>query len=196
MTGRRFGWRVGALIGALLLAALLSVAAVAHWRDQLSPSALTCRLDPLTLPLFDATPAATLATPAPKVDQEAAEPAPDDTRDEIEESVGVIVACANTGEPRYAFAVFTERYLADLFTGEDRAYQPAFERQLTQPPRPPEDPLDLHDVRDIELLPDGRAVATVVLDSSGQTFTDMLVLVDRGDTWLVDDVLEMSPEPF
>ncbi len=190
------GLRKAALVGAIAVLGLLAAAGLARQQGILSPSALSCRLDPLTLPLFDATPAAMIAAPSSPIDQSEAAPAPDDTREEVEESLAVIIACGNTGEPRYAFAIFTGRYLADLFVGEKKAYQPAFERRLTQPPRPPEEPLVLREITDLRLLPDDRAIVTIKLDGGTQTFTDTMVLVRQGDQWLVDQVLELEPEPF
>jgi len=158
----------------------------------LSRSALTCPLEPLTLPLFAATPAATIGTPMPADTQSAGAEPPAEVRDQIADSVDVIVACANTGEPRFAYAIFSDRYLAGLFTGDGAAYQPAFERELTQQATPPAAPLELQELRSVRLLPDGRAVVELVL-AADTTLTDTLVLVQDGGYWLVDDVVDLSP---
>jgi hypothetical protein len=179
-------------VGLATLFALVATVAVARQDEGISRSALTCPLEPLTLPLFAATPAATIGTPAPIDTQAPADEPSAEVRDEIGESVEVIIACANTGEPRFTFAVFTDRYLASLFTGDEAAYQPAFERQLTQPATPPSSPLVLQELRSVRLLPDGRAIVELVI-AGDTTLTDTLVLVQDGEYWLVDDVLELSP---
>jgi hypothetical protein len=179
-------------VAAAVLLALVTTVVVARQDRGVSPSALSCSLEPLALPLFAATPPTTIGTPVP-VDIQAADEQPsDEARDEIAESIEEIVACANTGEPRFAYAVFTDRYLAGLFTGDDAAYQPAFERQLTQPARPPASRLELEVLRSIRLLPDGRAVVEVQIVGE-RTLTDTLVLIKEGETWLVDEVVALSP---
>lgn len=193
MTTRWLGRSGASLVLAMILLPLPTSLTAARQDDGLSPSALSCPLEPLTLPLFGGTPAASLSTPVPELALDAGQPVPEAMRDEIEESVEVIIDCANTGEPRYAFAVFTERYLANLFTGEDMAYQPAFERTLTQSAQPPEQPLVPQELGELQLLPDGRVVVELVVESGYQTFSDTLVLAKGGDYWLVDQVVERAP---
>lgn len=195
MQRRRFGRQSYAVVGAAGLLALVATVTFASYRqdDGISSSALSCPLEPLTLPLFAATPAAEVGTPVPADVQDATEQPSAEVREEIAESVDVIIACANTGEPRFAYAVFSDGYLAALFTGDDAAYQPAFERYLTRPATPPALPLELQDLRSVRLLPDGRAVVQLVIDGGGPTLTDTLVLVKEGDGWLVDEVLALSP---
>lgn len=179
-------------VGLVTLVTLGTTVAMQRQDEGLSRSALTCPLEPLTLPLFAATPAATVGTPAPADTQSAGAEPSAEVRDQIADSVDVFIACANTGEPRFAYAIFTDRYLASLFTGDGAAYQPAFERELTQQATPPATPLELQELRSVRLLPDGRAVVELVI-SGATTLTDTLVLVQDGDYWLVDDVVDLLP---
>lgn len=64
-------------------------------------------LDPLTLPLFDATPAARIAD---------------------------IVDCINSGDPALQYAIFTQCYLAGQVADPSVTNQPAFEQHLSRGP--------------------------------------------------------------
>lgn len=85
-----------------------------------------CPLEPLTLPLFGATPAAIVAAspiainPEANVDEAA-----------IDQAIEDIVACINSGDPALQNAIFTERYLAEQFADPAQAYQPRFEVELS-----------------------------------------------------------------
>lgn len=110
---------------AALVALLLAALSLADPGAAAAQGETTCDLAPVTLPLFDATPAATIvATPAAS----ASAPAP--TEEAMRAAAERIVACANDRAQSSRYAVFTDRYLAALFIGPDRADQPAFERMI------------------------------------------------------------------
>jgi hypothetical protein len=150
-------------------------------------------LPPVTLPLFDATPAAEVpganSTPASLED-----PARAATEEEIATftaAVGVIVACINTGSAPLVNAVFTEGYLAAKFADPNKLYQPDFERKIEQAAATalPGEPLVIDNIENVQFREEGRLSGRVVLSSGGQTWRDTLVLIQVGDYWLIDDVI-------
>jgi hypothetical protein len=170
-----------------ILAASVATATSAAAQDT------ACPLPPVTLPLFDATPAAEVpganATPASPDD-----PARAATEEEITQftaAVEVIVACINTGSGPLVNAVFTDRYLASRFADPTRLYQPDFERMIEQTAATalPAEPLVIDNIENVQVREDGRLSGRVVLSSGGQTWRDTLVLAQVGDYWLIDDVI-------
>ena len=109
-----------------------------------------CVLDPLTLPLFDATPAARIAaTPVSST-------LVIDTSDEtIRGAVEDTVDCINTGDPAREYAIFTQRYLAGQFADPSISYQPAFEQQLALGPTDVEQSFDLIGISNVIVLESG-----------------------------------------
>lgn len=158
----------------------------------------SCSLPPLTLPLFAATPAAALATPAAPISGLAGRPFTDDEQAEAEAAVRAIVTCINTRVPKDEWAVFTPRYIATLFTGPRPAYQPAFEQMIAEGGSGviPNAPLFLlKSVTNGTVLEDGRIVVTIALAGHDVTYHDTLVLVKIDDHWLIDEVTGLEPPP-
>lgn len=191
---RRFTWLWRSLLTLGLLALLIALALPGAVRAA-GPGG-SCSLSPVTLPLFDATPAAAIAaSPAPLTGL-AGRPLTDDEQAEVEDAVRTIVTCINTGVPKDEYAIFTPRYLATLFTGPHPAYQPAFEQMIAeggtrQTPAVP--PFVLKSVTDGTMLEDGRMVVTIALAGRQTTFHDTLVLVKTGKHWLIDEVTRFDP---
>jgi hypothetical protein len=147
-----------------------------------------CTLDPVALPLFDATPAASIvATPA-----STGMTGPVDSG-EIEAAVEMVVACLNTGEPRYVYAVFTERYLAEMLADPEVTYQPELERAIDQNVAIDSGIYTLEAIEAIEQQADGRVAVRIVLDTGVRTFTDTLLLAQVEDTWFIDGVVALDP---
>jgi hypothetical protein len=149
-----------------------------------------CTLSPLTLPLFEATPAVDVAaTPvggedASFLDQEAATVAMEQ-----------IVVCSNSGDPAVAYAIFTERYLATLYADPGETYQPAFEERLNQGALQPDRNLVLDEVQSVTPLADGRVEVVATISGSGVSYTDTFILAMVGGEWLIDDVTLLQPAP-
>ena len=142
-----------------------------------------CPLEPLMLPLFDATPAEVIAaTPAVSVD------APEPTEEEIREAAEIIVACSGSTEQAIRFAIFTDRILASQFIGEDTADQPAFERMIATGSAPEEWMFELEGISDVEPLADGRVAVTLHIASPEESVMDRVVLAwdDEANAWLID----------
>ncbi len=149
-----------------------------------------CSLPPVTLPLFDATPAGTMvATPA------ARGTAPNASDEEITAAVETIVACANSTSQADRYSVFTDRYLASMFTSAQPADQPAFERMIATGAVPEAGTATLTRVSDIVRRDDGRVDATMHITTQSGSVTDRVTLAhdDASDAWLIDDVVSLDP---
>lgn len=147
----------------------------------------TCELTPLTLPLFDGTPVAELATPS-------ASPAADTL--EIEEATEILemyAACTNTGDPTLVWAMFTPRWFSVTFADSEQHYLPAFEYQLATGEQLVENPLVLVSVDEVELRGDGRTAVTATFASGDLQWTDQLILAKVDGQWLIDEVVLVSP---
>lgn len=149
-----------------------------------------CALPPLTLPLFDATPAAIVA--ATPIDSGG--PATVDEA-EIRAAVEMIVTCANSADPRQVNAIYTERFLAERFADPTVANQPAFEESLDRETGTIPTSLVLDGVEDITPLEDGRVSVVAVISSSTSTFRDTLILANVDGDWLIDGLGELDPAP-
>lgn len=107
-----------------------------------------------------------------------------------------VIACVNTGDERRALALYSDNGLAQLGPLPDENFD-------VGPATPPaeEDRTAIAEVSDIEMLPDGRVGAVVVIadavtstDAGGnQMIQDRvvyLILVKEGDRWLIDETVE------
>lgn len=151
-----------------------------------------CPLEPLTLPLFDATPAAIVAaTPAVAISVAAV----DIDEAEIGAAIEDIVACVNTGDPARQYAIFTERYLAEQFADPSVAYQPRFEFDLAMGPGEGEALFELISVSGIAPIEPGRVSVTVELAAGDTRYRDTLVLASVDGVWLIDAIGELDPAP-
>jgi hypothetical protein len=147
-----------------------------------------CPLDPLTLPLFDATPpAAIAATPLP------VSSAGEVSDDAVAEAVEIIVTCANDADPAVAWSIFTERYLAQQFADPTVTNLPAFEQFIDVGDAQAPGSLELTELGPITTLDDGRVSVEVTVASGAATFTNTLVLAFVDDAWLIDEVLDAAP---
>lgn len=171
---------------------LLASAALALWcadgsAQEQVPASPGCPLDPLTLPLFGATPAAVVAaSPAAGLAATGAESPPD--RSVIEPAIEDIVACINTGDPVFQYAIFTDRYLAVRLADRTSTYQPAFEQQLDQGMDPDAPEFAIESIGEVTALDNGRVSVVVSLSADGLRYEDRLILADIDGRWLIDDV--------
>lgn len=173
---------------AAMLAAAMTLTSVTLPIASAQPSPTGCTLAPLTLPLFDGTPAARIAaTPVASEAESGADPGT------IRRAVEVIVACINSGDPAYQFAIFTERYLAAQLVDPSVTNQAEFERELSLGPSLNAETFDLIDVSGVERRDDGRVEVVVELAAGGATYRDTLLLANVGGVWRIDAVEEFDP---
>lgn len=180
----------------VLLALALAVASLLAARVSAVDAQTGCALPPVTLPLFQGTPAAAIATPAAPTSNLTGRPLTEDEQAEATQAVRTIVGCLNSGEPKDVYAVFTRRYLAALFTGPRPAYQPAFEQMIAEDrsnASQASPAFVLKNVRDGLMLEDGRIVVTIDLQGRHETWHDRLVLVQSGQHWQIDEVVSFDP---
>lgn len=149
----------------------------------------SCTLDPITLPMFDATPPAVVAS----TPQSAAAVA-DVTNDDARAAVELIVACANETDPALAWAIFTDRYLAEQFIDPTVTNLPAFEQFIDQGETRTPGSLVVDAVGPVTTLEDGRISLEVTVTSGSASYTNTLVLALVDDTWLIDDVLDPAQD--
>lgn len=173
--------RVFASLGVTLFAVVVSMSLQAT--PVMSQDESVCPLEPVTLPLFNATPAEVIAA-TPPVSTDAPEP----TEEEIRAAAEIIVACSSASEQALRYAVFTDRILANQFIGENPSDQPAFERRIATGAIPDEWTFELEDISDIEQLSEGRVAVTLHISSTEETVTDRAVLAwdSETDAWLID----------
>lgn len=173
------------IIPVLMIVALMLPGAVSA-----SQTGNECGLAPLALPLFQATPVAIIAaTPAVVADN----PPVDDAA--VEVAMQVIVACANNVDPAVAYAIFTNRYLASQFLDPAVTYLPAFEYMLATGAETAEGTLVLDSVVSWQVLPDGRLQVEARMGNDSASFTDTFILAHNDGAWLIDEVMNLEPEP-
>ncbi|MGH2531472.1 MAG: hypothetical protein ACRDJW_04105 [Thermomicrobiales bacterium] len=124
-------------------------------------------------------------------------PADAATADGVLATAHELVACLNAGDQLRVAALLTDDYLARLLA--DTGWAPDEVLSILGPllPRAPERWIAVAAVTDACALPDGGAVATVVLFDPerfplGTTSRHRFVFAHDGDRWLVDDVLPLA----
>lgn len=149
-------------------------------------------LEPVSLPLFDATPASVIAA-TPSI----ASDAPDLDEQGATDAINVLLSCIGGESQAIRYAVFTDSYLAHLFIGESPADQPAFERMIAVGGVPEAETPVLTGVLDLETLEDGRVVVTMDIQTDEGTLQDRVILAwDAGQQhWLIDEIVSLDPPP-
>ncbi len=176
----------------IVACAVLALFPVGGSTQQQGAGSPACELNPVTLPLFDATPAAIIAaTAASDPGGGNTEPAPD--VDTIEPAIEAIATCISSPDPALRYAVFTDRYLAEQLADPARVYQPAFEQQLNSGISADTPQYTIESIEQLTLLDDGRISVVVTLSADGARYQDRLVLAHVDGTWLIDEVEPLDP---
>lgn len=165
-----------------------------------APSPDLCTLEPVSfeflesafaspVPVDDETAASPVASPAgdPFAD---GEPVDEETRQAVEESMIINVACINTGVPLLQFAVYTEDGLRLLLANVSGITQADYE-ELEQAAQPlTEDQWTiLIEFQEMVQLDDGRVAALIVGDDPMQPeppSTTLFYLLERDGHWYID----------
>ena len=121
------------------------------------------------------------------------EPADAETTAAVTATMRQVFACTNAGDYLRVYALFTDDFVRAFFVGTPLT--PEVGAFLAAPPRPL--PADQQRVivrfGEVERLADGRVGLVVVLDEPDDPRTeepDYVLLVEAGDRWLVDAVIE------
>jgi hypothetical protein len=130
----------------------------------------------------------------------------DGTVTAVTATINELMACTNAVDTMRRLALFTDGYLGEVFAS---GISPEFVASADQEPvaRPEGERIALVGIRDIELLDDGRVIATVETvddlnqdhlhpsstgDTSGEdpiSTVAQLVFAPSGDRWLIDDII-------
>ena len=110
----------------------------------------------------------------------------------VTETIYQVFACANAGAPLRFANLYTDRFLGFFFGGVPTADVEEF---LALPPQPlPQDQQRIiRGINEVQVLPDGRAGVTIILDEPDDPRSEepdyvILQLVDG--RWLIDEVHE------
>jgi hypothetical protein len=196
--GRRaLAARTGALrraAAATSLVGLVAAPAVATTAMPATPVAAPPCEAPLRseaeLAALFATPIAATPAPTPGV-VPAGTPADPQTEAALTATVAGWLACQNAGEPLRAWSWFTDAYLRRLLDRQGGVAPAAYAALATPEPAGPNDQAAIAAIRDVRILPDGRAGATVTLTYPAvpmpKTFFFTFARVDG--RWLIDGIL-------
>lgn len=118
---------------------------------------------------------------------------------QIKEAAREILACFNAGDIARASTLMTDNGVIRTYwqlTETPELRGTAQERITTPVPRPEPAQIRLVTVTDISVLPDGRAIAFVVINDPAAPQlgpeTLLFYFVDQGGTWLLDEWVDFS----
>jgi hypothetical protein len=161
-------------------------------------AAVTCTLQPLTLPLFGATPPTAILDSLPPATPVSATPgtetrnATSEETADVERGAETIVACLNTGNPLESHAIFSTRYLAHEYADPTSAYLPAFEQDLAGATIPVNPPFVFEGIENVEVLSDGRVRIQLTISRGESSWTNTMNLVKEDDAWLIEETVSQG----
>jgi hypothetical protein len=107
-------------------------------------------------------------------------------------AVSESVECANANDPMRSLALYTDRYLAERFSGErgaDELGHLLAAATRTPVPAAPEDQLVLLGIDQLVRYGDGRLGVLVTTANADSTFTDLLVFARVDEVLQIDQVV-------
>ena len=188
-----------------LLCALTFVGSRPISAQEASPVAggTTCTVEPrnadelLTLWYAeDGTPIGTWATPMAdeaitEITLPVGSPADDATTGEVTAVVEQVFACFDAGDFLRAFALFTDNLAGQFGPEPGTSFEDAQAFVNTAPePAAPGEESEIVAVSNVVMLEDGRAGAFVIERFAGAVSVSYAILVQDGEQWLVDEVIE------
>ena len=192
------------IVFAPLLALLFGVLAVgapvaAQNATPISPDPELCTLTPPTyeqLSAYAASPIAEVtetaeATPAAELTLPEGTPVDDATRDAVEQSMIVNVACLNTGSTLLTMAAYSENALERLIGGSGPLSQELYDSLGTIEPIAESDRTVILEFQEMVMLDDGRVAAIIVGDDQGDDTSaaspTLFYLAEKDGHWYIDD---------
>lgn len=147
-----------------------------------------CTSEPIAVPEQGDAGDLTLPSPtATVIDESNTTPADDVTIAEITEPVVQSLACQNAGDVLRMLASFSDRWIAEHFSGYDLVFYGRFvDAANAATPLPDDGQVSLMSVADVRVRADGAALAVVSTSVNGQDQTSLLVLVNTPDGWKID----------
>jgi len=179
----------------LLLLVLATLGAITAADAVAAPASATpeserCTVDPLAPEQLTAIVAAGFE-PAPRLEK-SDQPLPANDLVAMFDVLTESVACTNANQPMRALALYTDRYLAERFSGqegEDELGHLIAASSRSPKPAAPEDQLVLLAVADAILYADGRIGATVTTANADETFIDQVIFAKTDNGWRIDQVV-------
>ena len=133
-----------------------------------------------------------------------AQPADDEVVSAVTETVELFVACVNAGYQFRPLALFSDGYIrrefGPVFNGLDPETVAEFKgavRSEETEPLPAEQRTVVESIGDVQVLDDGRVVATVVgddLSEPGGPSPIYFIFVEADGEYLIDEVIDPSPD--
>ncbi len=183
-------------VGALLATGAVASVAAAQDATPISPDPSLCTLTPPTyeeLSMYAASPAPEVASSeaTPSIDLPAGEPVDDATRDAVEQSMIINVACLNTGSTLLSMAAYTDEALAGIVAGAGTVSQELYDSLATPEAIAENQRTVIFEFQDMVLLPDGRVAAIIVGDNQADPTSDsgptLFYLKEVDGHWYIDD---------
>lgn len=101
--------------------------------------------------------------------------------------IAMAIACQNAGDPLRMLANFSDRWVAERFSGYDLVFFQRFVEASGDPePLPVEQRIELLSVEQVLARPDRSVVATVMTRVEDEVQTSLVVLVEESGAWLID----------
>lgn len=184
-------------VGALLATGAAASVAAAQDATPISPDPSLCTLAPPTyeeVSMIAASPAAeSVVSPdaTPTIELPAGEPVDAATRDAVEQSMIINVACLNTGSYLLAMAAYTPDGLSRVIGGAGPVSQEMFDSLATPQAIAENERTVIFEFQDMVLLPDGRVAAIIVGDNQADPTSDsgstLFYLEEIDGHWYIDD---------
>jgi hypothetical protein len=149
---------------------------------------VTCTNEPIAIPEQGAVGDLTLPSPTvTAIDESNTNPADDATIAAITTPIEQAIACQNAGDVLRMLASFSDRWIAERFSGYDLVFYGRFlDAAGSATPVPDDGQLSLVSIDDVRSRTDGAVLASVVTNMNGQEQTSLLVLVETADGWKID----------
>jgi hypothetical protein len=189
----------GSLLALALGVAVLGGPIAAQDATPVAPGPELCTLTPPTydeLSNYAASPVAEMtatpeATPGAELTLPAGTPVDDATREAVEQSMIVNVACLNTGSTLLTMAAYSQGALERLIGGSGPVSQELYDSLATPEALAEEDRTVIFEFQDMVLLDDGRVAAIIIGDNQGDDTSDagptLFYLAEKDGHWYIDD---------
>lgn len=147
-----------------------------------------CTSEPIAIPQTGEVGDLTLPSPtATEIDESNTAPADEETIAAITEPIVQSLACQNAGDVLRMLASFSDRWIAEQFTGYDLVFYGRFvDAANSATPVPDDGQVALVSIDDVRVRADGSALATVRTSVNGQEQISLLVLIETETGWKID----------
>jgi hypothetical protein len=177
-------------IGFLLLLGVAgtSVPVAAAQATPVPVDPATCTIAPVEPPAPGEVGDLTLPSPiATAIDEANTTPADQATIDAVTATIAQSIACQNAGDVLRLLANFSERWIAERFSGYDLVFYGRFlESVELATPVPGAAQIELVAIEDVRVRQDGAALATVITSNGGEQERSLLVLIETAGGWRID----------